>query len=222
MVELNQFVSPAVCGHLAEAEHSYLLSVFNRYQGYPSLQQLWHLIDEQWQAHECDPLQMDERVYAFYSHPVWLLNGLFIEQDPQSLANRQAFTNWVTKQAPMRVADFGGGFGGLARFIGAALPKSSVEVVEPHPHPAAIALAASTPNVRYVPELTGEYNLLIARDVFEHVPDPLLLLFETAAHLRCDGVYLIANCFYPVILCHLSQLFHYRHTWPLFMERIGL
>ena len=115
MVELNQFVSPIVCGHLAEAEHSYLLSVFDRYQGYPSLQQLWHLMDEQSQAHGCDPLQMDERVYTLYTHPVWLLNGLFIEQDPQSLANRQAFPNWVTKQAPIRVADFGGGFGGLAQ-----------------------------------------------------------------------------------------------------------
>ena len=144
---LNRLVLPLVREHLAEAERNYLLSVFDRYQGYPSVEQLWQLMDEQWHAHGCDPLQMDERVSAFYRHPVWLLNGLFIEQDPQSLANRQAFTEWVLKQAPMRVADFGGGFGGLARFIGAASSHVSVEVVDPHPHPAAMALAADTPNV---------------------------------------------------------------------------
>ena len=222
MVEFNHLVAPLVRKHLREQERSYLLSVFERYQGYPSLQQLWQLMDEQWQAHGCDPLQMDERVSAFYRHPVWLLNGLFIEQDPQRLAHRQAFTTWVTQQGPERVADFGGGFGGLARFIGAALPQASVEVVEPHPHPAAIALAEDTPNVRFVPELTGDYDLLIATDVFEHVPDPIALAASTARHLRIGGRYLIANCFAPVIACHLPQLFHLSIGWNQAMRAMGL
>ena len=222
MVEFNHLVAPLVRKHLREQERSYLLSVFERYQGYPSLQQLWQLMDEQWQAHGCDPLQMDERVSAFYRHPVWLLNGLFIEQDPQSLAHRQAFTAWVTQQAPARVADFGGGFGGLARFIGAALPQASVELVEPHPHPAAIAMAADTPNVRFVPNLTGDYDLLIATDVFEHVPDPIALAASTASHLRIGGHYLIANCFAPVVQCHLPQLFHLAIAWDQAMEALGL
>ena len=222
MVEVSQLVAPLVRQHLGDVERSYLQSVFERYQGYPSLQQLWQLMDEQWQFHGCDPLQMDGRVSAFYCHPVWLLNGLFIEQDPQSLAHRQAFTAWVTQQAPTRVADFGGGFGGLARFIGAALPQASVEVVEPHPHPAAIALAADTPNVRFVPELTGDYDLLIATDVFEHVPDPIALAASTAIHLRIGGRYLIANCFAPVIACHLPQLFHLSIGWNQAMRAMGL
>jgi len=162
---------------------------------------------------------MDGRVSAFYRDPVWLLNDLFIEQDPQSLAHRQAFTAWGTKQAPSRVADFGDGFGGLARFIGAAWPQASVEVVEPHPHPAAIDLAADTPNVRFVPELTGDYDLLIASDVFEHVPDPIAL---AASHLRISGRYLVANFFAPVIACHLPQLFHLLIGWDQAMRAMGL
>lgn len=179
-------------------------------------------MDEQWHDHGCDPLQMDGRVTAFYRDPVWLLNGLFIEQDPQSLAIRQAFTAWVMEQAPARVADFGGGFGGLARFIGTALPQASVEVVEPHPHPAAMALAADTPNVRFVSELTGDYDLLVATDVFEHVPDPIALAASTASHLRIGGRYLIANCFAPVIACHLPQLFHLSIGWDQAMRGMGL
>ncbi|MCP9776963.1 MULTISPECIES: bifunctional 2-polyprenyl-6-hydroxyphenol methylase/3-demethylubiquinol 3-O-methyltransferase UbiG [unclassified Cyanobium] len=222
MVEVNRLVAPPVREHLGETERSYLHSVFERYQGYPSLQQLWQLMDEQWHDHGCDPLQMDGRVTAFYRDPVWLLNGLFIEQDPQSLAIRQAFTAWVMEQAPARVADFGGGFGGLARFIGTALPQASVEVVEPHPHPAAMALAADTPNVRFVSELTGDYDLLVATDVFEHVPDPIALAASTASHLRIGGRYLIANCFAPVIACHLPQLFHLSIGWDQAMRGMGL
>lgn len=222
MVEINRLVSRRVLEHLGEEERCYLSSVFERYQGFPSVQQLWKLMDEQWQLHGCDHLLIDVRVTAFYRHPVWLLNGLFIEQDQQSLAHRQAFTQWVTHQSPVRIADFGGGFGGLARCIGAALPQASVEVVDPHPHPAAIALASDTINVRFVPELTDEYDLLIATDVFEHVPDPIALAASTASHLRLGGHYLIANCFAPLIACHLPQLFHLSIGWDQVMCSMGL
>lgn len=222
MMEFNRLVAPLVRDHLRESERSYFFRVFERYQGYPTLEQLWQLMDEQWQAHGCDPLQLDQRVSDFYRHPVWLLNGLFIEQDPQSLAHRRAFTEWAKQLAPTRVADFGGGFGGLARFIGTALPQAMVEVVEPHPHPAAMALAAETANVRFVPDLTGDYDLLIATDVFEHVPDPIALAASTASHLRIGGRYLMANCFMPVIACHLPQLFHLSIGWDYAMRAMGL
>lgn len=222
MVELEQFVPSLVCTHLGEQERDYLRSVFDRCNGYPSLQQLWQLVDEPWQELGCDPSQLDERVTAFYNHPVWLLNGLFIEQDQQSLANRQIFTDWIKSKKPLRVADYGGGFGGLARMIGAVLPDTNVEVVEPHPHQAAIALAANTSNVRFVPELTGSYDLLIATDVFEHVPDPIGLAAATAKHLSTGGYYLIANCFAPVVKCHLPQLFHFNLSWSFAMHHLGL
>lgn len=222
MINLSQLVPLLVLNNLSEQEQSYLKEVFTRFGGYPSLEKMWQLMDEPWTALGCDPLTMDDRVTAFYRHPVWMLNGLFVEQHQQSLDNRKKFTNWVVSQKPLRVADFGGGFGGLARFIGEALPGAQVEVVDPHPHPAAIALASSKPNVRYVQQLTGVYDLLIATDVFEHIPDPIGLTAETAAHLRVGGQYLIANCFAPVILCHLPQLFHFNSSWDLVMRSMGL
>ena len=158
MTELEHLVPPLVLQNLTVEERDYLVEVFNRFNGYPTLDQVWQLMDEPWVALDCDPLCMDERVTAFYQHPVWMLNGLFIEQDPVSLNNRQIFADWIARKSPARLADFGGGFGGLARLVGEELPNAVVEVVEPHPHSAAIALAASTPNVRYVPELSGEYD----------------------------------------------------------------
>ncbi len=222
MAELVHFVPSWVRAHLRDAERAYLSEVFDRCGGYPNLQQLWQLMDEPWQELCCNPEHLDERVTAYYNHPVWLLNGLFIEKDLQSLAHRQAFTRWAAGKRPVRVADYGGGFGGLARLLGTALPEAQVEVVEPHPHPAAIAVAAKTPNVCYVSELTGSYDLLIATDVFEHVPDPIGLAAATATHLRIGGTYLMANCFAPVIACHLPQLFHLSIGWDQAMRALGM
>lgn len=222
MTELKTFIPAEVLAHLTVEESDYLTAIFQRLGGFPTVEQVWQLMDEPWLALGCDPTRMDERVTAYYRHPVWMLNGLFIEQDAESLAHRRAFTDWIVQQAPARVADFGGGFGGLARFVGQALQNTQVEVVEPHPRAVAVAMAANTPNVRFVPELTGEYDLMIATDVFEHVADPLGLCAETAAYLKADGQYLIANCFTPVIKCHLPQLFHFEYGWDAAMQAMGL
>lgn len=222
MTKLEALVPALVLQNLLSEERTYLEEVFDRFNGYPNLEQMWSLINEPWVELDCDPLNIDKRITAYYQHPVWILNGLFVERHKLSLENRRRFAQWIVDQAPKRVADFGGGFGALARFIGGGLPNAQVEVVDPHPHPAAAALAADTRNVRFAPELTGEYDILIATDVFEHVPDPIGLTAETAQHLRVGGQYLIANCFSPVVLCHLPQLFYLEIAWDPAMRAMGL
>ncbi|MBM9614404.1 methyltransferase domain-containing protein [Desulfobulbus rhabdoformis] len=208
---------------LIDKDGPWLEAISNRYNNhYPTLEEIWQLMDEVWDDLGCDSQVMDERVTAFYQHPVWLLNGLFIEQHDLSLENRRNFVSWVAAQNPKRVADYGGGYGTLARMIGVTCPGAEVEVIEPHPHPAAIKCAAATENVRYQTELTGEYDVLIATDVFEHVLDPLSLVEATAHHLRLNGRYLIANCFWPVIKCHLPQTFHFRYSWDSTLAAMGL
>lgn len=222
MIDFEILVPELVLSNLTVSEKEYLRKIFDRFGGYPNLEQVWLLMDEPWIELGCDPYSMNELITQYYRHPVWLLNGLFIEQHQESITNRKKFTQWVVNQNPQRIADFGGGFGGLARFIGEALPNVIVEVVDPYPHPAAIALAKSTPNVQFVPELSGEYDILIATDVFEHVPDPIGLAAQTVTHLRNGGQYLIGNCFAPVILCHLPQLFHFNISWDAVMNAMGL
>lgn len=153
---------------------------------------------------------------------MWLLNGFFIEQHAESLSHRRDFTDYVESLKPKLVADFGGGYGSLARMIGARCQDTEVHIVEPHPHAVAVSLAEHTPNVRYEREFSGEYDVLIATDVFEHVPDPLALVESTAAHLRMGGEYMIANCFWPVIRCHLPSTFHFRWSWNAAMTAMNL
>jgi len=200
----------------------WLTSVFNKYTGYPNVEQIWELMNQPWDTLKCDPTVMDERIEKYYSHPVWLLNGLFIEQHLPSLKNRIDFKDWVTKQSPTKIAELGGGFGSLARMIALDLPLCFIDVVEPHAHPIALARANKTNNVRYVNYMEDTYDILIATDVFEHVPDPIKLVYETAQHLTVGGRYLIANCFHPIIHCHLPQTFHLRYSWDETMLAMGL
>lgn len=207
---------------LTESDSIYLEGCFQLYGGYPSLQQLYKLMDDTWREIGCDEDLSESNLSAFYSHPVWLLNGIFIEQDQTSLNNRKIFLDYIVDESPVRVGDIGGGFGTLARMIGKACPHTQIEVIEPHPHPEAIRRANELSNVNYCPELSGQYDLLIATDVFEHVPDPITLVQATASHLKPNGKYLIANCFYPVILCHLPQTFHFRYSWNVVLAALGL
>jgi len=54
----------------------------------PSLQQIWAAMDFVWDQIGVDNRNPDlEKLSEVYSHPVWLLNGLFIEQDEQCLTS---------------------------------------------------------------------------------------------------------------------------------------
>jgi len=182
----------------------------------PTLEQMWLCMDIIWDQLGCDNKVLDpNKIDAFYRHPVWLLNGLFIEQDSESLRNRAIISEWIANRRVGRVADFGGGFGTLARMIAARCPQARIDVVEPFPHPLAVAKSSQFENISYRAALSDEYDLIVAMDVFEHVPDPLRLLCETTRHLKRGGIYLTANCFYPVIKCHIPATFHFRRSWKL-------
>ena len=219
---IEENISSIILDSISNDEKIYLNQVFNKFNGYPPLKDLWKLMDEAWVEIGCNPFKIDNKINIFYNHPVWLLNGLFIEQDEMSLKYRKIFLNWIKKKSPSRIADFGGGFGGLARLIAEELPRSKVEIIEPHPHPAAISLINKKSNIEYKEALTGKYDLLIATDVFEHIINPLEIAYETSTFLKEKGTYLIANCFAPVIKCHLPQLFYFQICWTETMREMGL
>lgn len=163
----------------------------------------------------------DEALTEFYNHPIWLLNGLFIEKHTESLRNRDAFADWVASKTPFRVADFGGGYGTLARKIATRCPGAHVHIVDPYPRPESKRANATFNNLAFSARLDGTYDVIVATDVFEHVTDPLGLLFVVAHHVRPGGYLLTANHFAPSIKCHLPRTFHFHHTWDLFMALAG-
>jgi len=190
----------------------------------PSLEQLWGLMDQAWERGGCDNRNPDpDRLARFYSDPVWLLNGMFIEQHDVSMGHRQAITASVVELAPDRVLDFGGGFGTLARLLAIGLPKAEVAICELYPPRHGIESCKLFTNIRFIPELTSQsVDVLVSTDVLEHVPDPLALLAAMVDAVRSGGHLFIANCFYPVIACHLPCTFHLRYSFDAFCKALGL
>lgn len=190
----------------------------------PSLEQLWGLMDQAWNRHGCDNrMPNTELLSNFYSDPIWLLNGMFIEQHAVSMGHREAITEAVASLAPSQVLDFGGGFGTLARLLAKSLPKAEIAICEPYPPRHGIESCKPFSNIRFVPELNIQsVDVLVSTDVLEHVPDPLALLAAMVDAVRPGGHLFIANCFYPVILCHLPSTFHLRYSFNSFCRALGL
>lgn len=220
---LREYQKNKISNLLKGTDREWLDSTIAKYpDGELSVEQMWKLLDDIWKEFKCDQFWDDDMVGKFYSHPVWLLNGLHIEGDPISLSHRVSMCNWVRSKRFKRIADFGGGFGGLARLIGENCNDCEVEIIDPFPNEVGVHLAKKLKNVNYFNKLNGTYDLIIATDVFEHINDPLQVLYDTSKHLHRDGSYLIGNCFEPVILCHLPSTFHFGSSWDIVLKHLGL
>lgn len=186
----------------------------------PRLEEIWALMDLAWAVTKADPAA-PQSLDAFYSHPVWTLNGIFTETHEESIYNRKIFADYIATAKPSRIADYGGGFGVLARLLAKRLPYASIEVVEPYPSELALSLCKNFSNIRFVNQLSGTYDVITALDVLEHVPAPLDLVYDLSHYTHKNSYLLLANCFYPVIKCHLPCTFYLRDTFDFLMKKMG-
>ncbi len=189
----------------------------------PQLEDIWQLMDNAWDNIGCDNKYPDwDKINEFYAHPVWLLNGMFIEQDDLSMQHRNAISDWIVNNNFEHVLDFGGGFGTLARLIAGKDSNISVDIYEPYPSEYALLRAKDYSNIYFIDNIDKKYDCLVSTDVLEHVTDPLKLFSEMVGNVKMDGYLIIANNFYPVIKCHLPSTFHLRYTFRIFAQIMGL
>jgi len=181
-------------------------------------------MDEIWTSCGCDASHYDERKYAqFYGHPIWLLNGIFVEQHAESRGHRVAIAEALRLTGSKTILDFGGGFGTLARLITDLMPESRIDIWDPFPPRHGIEVCKSIPNIQFISSPHDEsYDALTCTDVLEHVHDPLVLLVDMIAKVRLGGTLVIYNCFYPLIKCHLPCTFHFIRTFDEFCSMLGL
>jgi len=190
--------------NLTKSEKEEVEALLNKEkQGLDDLEQMWYLMDLVWDEYGCDNKNLNwEKISKFYSHSVWLLNGLFIEQHEISMGHRHAISDWVINHNFKNVVDYGGGFGTLARLIAHKDKNIKMDIYEPHPSDFGLKRAAEFDNIDIIDSLDNYYDCLISTDVLEHVPDPLNELAKMIKKVKIDGYPVIANCFTPVIKCH--------------------
>ena len=213
-------IDTSICDEDARAYIEALLTMLGT--STPSVEQIWAAMDFAWDVCGADNQNpAPDSLARFYSHPVWLLNGLFIEQHIESIENRKIFADWISSLSPDRVADFGGGYGTLARMIAHQRREAQVEIVDPFPRSEAIRACEGISNLTFKKVLKGQYDVIVATDVFEHVTDPVGLAAEVAGFVASSGIFLTANHFAPSIKCHLPSTFHLNLSWDYVLRKLG-
>ena len=195
----------------------------------PTLEDVWLLMDYVWDEIGCNNIQPDiQKLNEFYNHPIWLINGFFIEEHKISVQHRSIVATWIKDHSSemKRMLDFGGGFGTLARIVGRHCPNIAIDILEPSPSDQAINISKKFLNIHFINllENTKEslYDCIVAFDVMEHLVDPLGTLKNLVTFTNIGGYLIFANNFHPVIKCHLSSTFHFRYTFSFFTHILGL
>lgn len=187
----------------------------------PDVTWVWSEMDRVWDSFGLNnrlPF-FAQNVAQFYSHPVWIMNAFYTGADPISVKHRNSIAQYISKCEMRRIADYGGGGGELARRISILCPGLEIEIIEPFPSALGKYRVSHLENVSFSDKLNGKYDLVIAQDVLEHVENPIGTAEEIYRALEAGGVAIFANCFFPVIKCHLPKTFHLRE---IFRFVIGL
>ena len=184
---------------------------------------MWFLMDYIWEKFKCDNKKLNwEKISKFYSHPVWLLNGLFIENHKESIQHREKIVEYLQKNKIENIIDYGGGFGTLAKLISEKNVDSEIDIYEPYPSEFAIKRIKNYSNINIIKKTEKKYECLVQTDVLEHVEDVLLTLEKMTKMIENKGIALIGNCFYPCIKCHLPINMHFRYSFDFFAKQMGL
>ena len=140
----------------------------------PQLEEVWSIMDQIWDDMGLNNKNYDEeRFSAYYAHPVWLLNGLWIEADTVSMQHRKGMAQYVEGDSP-KVLDYGGGFGTLAKQIALYCQGADIEIYEPHASSFAHDNIKGFDNIKFVDKLNNKkYDYIFTTDVIEHIDDPI-------------------------------------------------
>lgn len=189
----------------------------------PNVNDIWRILNKVWDDMGLNNKNYNlEQLSKYYSHPVWFLNGLFIETDGESMRHRKSIAEYFKDKRKLRILDYGGGFGTLAKEIVKQAASSQVDIFEPHASEYAYNNIKDFKNVRIVDYLKENYyDVLVNTDVLEHVEDPISLISIYNNCLKGEGLLISHWNFTPCIKSHLPKHFHFRYTFDKVIPLLG-
>jgi len=207
---------------LSQTDEKYLQSLP---ENLPTVEWVWAEMDKVWDGYGINNRKAlaGQAIAEFYSHPVWLMNGVFTSLDPVSEKHRDLIAQFTSDNDFKLIADYAGGFGELAIKMAKKSPNSIIKIIEPYPSEFGLYRLKEKGNIEINSSLgVDEYDVIIAQDVLEHVEDPVGLAIALSESVHDNGLIIFANCFHPVIKCHLPKTFHLRYTFRFVMAAYGL
>ena len=170
---------------------------------------------EIWQERNPDTL---EEVRRFYSETT---EYLFDLANWNASNTFKEVINYLPQVEGLKVLDFGGGTGGLALLLHKR--GADVDYLDLPGLVTEFAKFRSNGRVNFIDSLednSGAYDLIIAIDLFEHLPDLPEQLKTIAKALKPDGILFFHNNFGQLDL--FPQHIDWRQKWPGLLARAGL
>ena len=191
----------------------------------PSIQWVWDEIDRVWDSLGLNNKKafLEQHIVSFYKHPVWIMNGLFSEADPLSRSHHVNIAKFIDENNIKKIADYGGGSGVFAKFLFIRNPLIETDIIEPYFQEFFKKKLLPYTSCKFVNDFTcNNYDAAISQSVLEHVENPVETAYKMASNVKEGGIVIFADCYYPVIKCHLPSTFYLRHTFKFIMQKMGL
>lgn len=189
----------------------------------PDVEDMWNIMNQVWDDMNLDNLNYTEaELNKYYSHPVWFLNGLFIECDKTSMEHRKSIAEYFKDKNNLKIVDYGGGFGTLAKEIAKVSPTSTIDIYDPHASEFAYKNVGDFKNISIISEIKlNHYDFLVNTDFIEHVEDPLEYIIQHNKMLKNNGVLISHWNFSDIIKCHLPKNFHFKYSMNKIIPLLG-
>lgn len=175
----------------------------------PSIEELWGVLDAVW-----DEMRVDaddpSSLANYYSHPVWLYNGLLMECDPACVRMRYQVVRTAAEYRPGRVLDAGGGTGGLLKIAHAELPEAErLDLVDISTRWRSYVRGELLPfqRIRVLDAPEPPYDVVVSTEVMEHLPNPFEALSSINRLLKPGGLMIATWSFFPMMKAHLPRNF---------------